>query len=155
MNFTKNETILSPLDTQISVEAWITDADYAMTPNRYGEYQLTFTTFQQHDYGRIDEMVKTALRQVDSYSPYVKATAETETRNGDFKCNQLFAPKLNTELNHPEMELLHKQVSLKLHLRDDCTGRIFLQAEYIDIYQEEPSFASEDDWVEPEGYIDF
>ena len=34
------------------------------------------------------------------------------------------------------MEILHKHVSLKLHLRDDVGGRVWLQADYVDMYED-------------------
>lgn len=137
MIYSKTETILTPKDTEIRCEAWIIDADYALKPNRYNEYELTFQPYNQHDYGRIKEVVNTALRDVDYYSPEMAATDATETNDGYFKCSQLFLPKVNKELFYPEMELLNKQVSLKLHLRDDPVGKVYLQCSYIDLYEED------------------
>ena len=142
------ETILNPIETEIRIEAWIQDAKYLTTPNRYGEYEFTFTPQVNHDYGRIKETVNTALRNVEmlsyngSFSREVKDC--TETRFGTFKCSQLFAPKLNKEVRDP-MEAINKQVSLKLHLRDAVDGSIYLQCEYMDFYQEERVRTLQDD----------
>lgn len=138
MNYqTKTETVLSPYETTMNIEAWIIDAKYVDAPNRDGEYEFTFQPINQNDYGYLKEVVMTALRTVDMSAPYVNSTDETETKDGLFKCSQLFQPKLNKELMCPEMELHYKQVSLKLHLRDDVSARIFLQCDYIDMYEED------------------
>ena len=156
MNYqTKKETILSPYETTMNIEAWITDAKYIQTPNRFDEYVFTFQPLSYHDYGRISEAVMTALQQVE-ISSYETATDHTETKDGSFICSQLFAPKINKEINCPEMDFEYKQVSLKIHLREDVANRVFLQCDYIDFFEEdviEPGVS--DDWVPPEGYIDF
>lgn len=149
MNTTNyNETILTPIETEIRIEAWIQDAKYLTTPNRYGEYEFTFTPQVNHDYGRIKETVNTALRNVEMFSYNGSFSREvkdcTETRFGTFKCSQLFAPKLNKEVRDP-MEAINKQVSLKLHLRDAIDGSIYLQCEYMDFYQEERVRTLQDD----------
>ena len=154
MNYqTKTETVLSPFKTTMNVEAWILDSKYILTPNNDNQYVFTFQPINNHDYGRISEAVMTALREVE-IATYVEATDETENKAGFLQCSQLFAPKINKEIQCPEMDFEYKQVSLKLHLRDDVANRIFLQADYIDFYEDEP-IASVDDCVPPEGYIDF
>jgi hypothetical protein len=138
MNYqTKKETVLPPIETTMNIEAWIIDSKYVDTPNRDGEFEFTFQPYVQTDYGYLKEVVMSALRTVDMSAPYVNSTDLTETKSGLFKCSQLFQPKLNKELMCPEMELQNKQVSLKLHLRDDVAARIFLQCDYIDMYEED------------------
>lgn len=154
MNYqTKTETVLTPLETTMNIEAWILDSKYILTPNNDNVYEFTFQPISQHDYGVIREAVMSALRQVE-ISTYVSATDETESKDGLLKCSQLFAPKINKEIKCPDMDFQYKQVSLKLHLRDDAANRIFLQADYIDFFEEEPVSASVDDWVAPDD-IDF
>ena len=129
MNYT-HETTLKPHETKMHVEAWITEADNLTEPNRYGEYEFSFVPLQQHDSARIKEIVMTSLRQVDYSHPEANAIDKTETPKGEYKVSQLFSPKLNKQINHP-MEILHKHVFLKLHLRDDVGGRVWLQADYV------------------------
>ena len=136
MNFTKTETILSPFETSMSVECWILDSKHILTPNYDNEYVFTFQPVSQHDYGMISEAVMTALQKVEIRT-MIEAKDCTETPDGMLKCSQLFAPKINKEIKYPEMDFLYKQVSLKIHLRDDVANRVFLQCDYIDFYEED------------------
>lgn len=155
MNTTKKETVLSPYETTMNVEALIIDAKYILSPNNDKQYVFTFQPLDYFDYGRISEAVMTALQQVE-ISTWLPSSNMTETTSGLFQCSQLFPPIINIEVRDAEFDLYHKQVSLKLHLRDDIINRIFLQADYIDCYEEEPDEPGlPDDWVAPEGYIDF
>ena len=83
-------------------------------------------------------------------------TPACENSKGQFKCSQLFKPKLNVDPQHYS-ELIGKQATLCLHLRDDPTGKVYLQAEFVDLYEEvsyptdakqdvAPVVFEEDDW---------
>ncbi len=76
-----------------------------------------------------------------------EAIAFVEDKKGTPYCSQLFRPKLNVDVENPDL-LRGRQVSLALHLRDDPVGRIYLQADYVDCYSVSNGIDPTEDEVE-------
>lgn len=134
--YTEEKTILTPLDTRVEVKCWLGDCRFINEWNRYDEYYFTFYPQTLDDHQLLCEAGEAAvtklLMSVDPYS-MKEARASYENRNGSFYCSQLFMPKLNVDFEHHD-QLLRQQASLKLHFRDDPLGKVYLQAEYVDLY---------------------
>ena len=129
------ETFLTPIDTQISIEAWLNTADNIESPNRYGDYEFEFTPVNSFDYFRVEELVHSSLMRAERHRCI--DMKDMTTRNGVLFCSQLFAPKLNRTFEYPgQINHSNDPVSLNLHLRDDKHGNIYLQCDYMDFYEE-------------------
>ena len=137
-DYEPEETILLPTETRIRIDCWLDDVDHLETPDRYGEYNFTFNCFTHNDHQRLAEHVSRCVSMVQlGAGPHSRKepTPACENSKGQFKCSQLFKPKLNVDPQHYS-ELIGKQATLCLHLRDDPTGKIYLQAEFCDLYEE-------------------
>ena len=140
MNFDeyrKERTLLIPTDTRVEVECWLGDCRFINKWNRYDEYRFSFYPQTANDHQLLCEAGEAAvtklLMSVDPYSKK-KPRASYENKDGSFYCSQLFLPKVNVEFDHPD-QLQMQQASLKLHFRDDPLGLVYLQAEYVDLYE--------------------
>ena len=133
---TYQETFLSPIETQISVEGWLTSTRNIDHPNMYGNYVFEFVTLNPHDHFRIEELVHSSLMRAGHFRN-IEMTDMTTDDGKAWKVNQLFTPKLNREFEYPgQMEHSNDPVSLNLHLRDDKHGNIYLQCSYLDFYEQ-------------------
>ena len=150
------DTILQPSETSFRIEAWLEDTDYVQTQHRDGDYRLTFHACSNHDHQVVAEQLEQAIATVRLNSPpwsRKEARSGAEDRRGAFLCSQLFPPRINVEVNHPT-ELYGKQVSLALHCREDPTGLVYLQCDYIDCYApvEYPEVAAVDEAIDPDDW---
>ena len=140
------ETILQPNETSFRVEAWLEDTDFIQTQHRDGDFRFSFHCYSNHDHQIVAEQLEQAMTTVRLNSPpwsRKDARNGAEDKRGAYLCSQLFVPKINIELEHSS-ELYGKQVSLALHCREDPTGLVYLQCDYIDCYApiEYPGVAS-------------
>jgi len=138
MNFTE-QTILSPIDTQLSFEAKILDADYVREPNRYGEYILEFQPLTSTDEQRFQEMGEQAMMTVERHKQQYsrkEPNLKIFSRAKFPMATQLFPAKINDKDLHPDF-MYHRDVSLKGHFRDLPNGDIVFNIDYIDFYQVE------------------
>ena len=145
-----HETILNPQETTIHVEAFLEDTDYILDPNPYGEYQFSFVQYDSTAELQLEEMVEKALRDIELRSNQMSDKEPRSgiiNRKGQFFCNQLFKPRLNEDIQYP-MQLYRRVANLNLHLRDDPTGLIYLQASYVDLIpQDVPSEPQKEETV--------
>ena len=145
----KEETILSPLDTSIDLEIKIIDADYTLTPNRFGEYQTIFMPLSGTDEQRFFEVAERCLMQIECNKPqYSRKEPFFQFNNKEkfFYASQLFQPEVNEQVMDP-MYLYMRDASVKGHFRDLDNGAILFQIDYLDMYEqdERTSFTSSDD----------
>jgi hypothetical protein len=128
-------TILNPKETHLRIDVFLCDTENLTEPNGYGEYKFSFQPVSYGDYQLLMEAAESALMKVEtSLSPYsTKRPAGCyENKYGQPFCSQLFKPIVEPELE--DWELLHKQASLSLHFRDAVDGKVYLQADYVDVY---------------------
>ncbi len=154
------QTILSPCDTEVRLEAWITDAKYLITPNYSGEWVFDFEPSTSNDLERIHEMGNRCVFDVEwkagplsNKEPY----KQFERNNGFLYSNQLFPPKLNIKADEP-LYWEGQQVSLCCHFRDLRNGAIVINTMFIDSYDDPivvpvqenielpPNYDANDDW---------
>ena len=140
------QTILQPKETSFRVEAWLEGTNFVQTQHPEEDFRLSSHCYSNQDHQIVAELLEQAMTTVRLNSPpWTRKDARNgaEDRRGAYLCSQLFAPKLNIELEHPS-ELYGKQVSLALHCREDPTGLVHLQCDYIDCYApiEYPDVAS-------------
>ena len=132
---TTNETVLRPRNTSIRFDAWLRDVDYIYKPNRSGEYVFTVQPIAIGDQQMVMENGEKAMSQVEmSLDPYSSKVVRNsyESKMGEPVFSQLFPPKVEPQLE--PWELMDKQVSISAHFRDSVDGQVFLQADWIDIY---------------------
>lgn len=151
--YTEECTILSPIETKIRLEAWLMEAKYLQETDADDVFSFSFQPLTSTDHQRLFEAGEKAMMMVElSKSPYSNKVAKPcyENKYGLPFCSQLFKPKLNIKVEHPDM-LYGKEVSIAAHFRDDPTGRVYLQADYVDVYARwdgepmEPNAVSDDD----------
>ncbi len=135
----KEQTTLSPIATQVRIEAWITDAKYLDNPNRFNEWIFDFQPLTTHDIELIHEVGNRCLFDVEMESgPYSNKKPEKgyERNNGSLFATQLFKPQLN--IDSPDPYFWHgREVSLCLHFRDLPSGLIVINADYVDTYEDD------------------
>lgn len=136
--YTEEKTLLTPTDTRVEIECWLGDCRFINKWNRHDEYHFNFYPLTQNDHQLLCEAGEAAVtRLLMSVDPYSKKEprASYENKDGSFYCSQLFMPKVNVEFDHAD-QLYMQQASLKLHFRDDPLGKVYLQAEYVDLYEQ-------------------
>ncbi len=128
-------TYLSPTDTSITVEGYLQDVENIETMNGYAEYYFTFNPFSMSD----DQMLMEHLEQGkltlrNLLPPWSSKTPKLchLDKKKQVKLSQLFPPKLNVSVDDPS-ELYGRVATITLHLRDDPTGEIYLNAEYVNV----------------------
>lgn len=134
-DYVKEETILEPYKTEFRTEGFIQDVDYLYTPNRYGEFSVSWVPLTDAHHQQLHEHLQGCVSEVQlSTSPYSRkvATPKYENSKGEFFCSQLFAPKVNIEVPHPT-ELIGKTATFVGHVRDLPMGEIVLQLGYLDV----------------------
>ena len=131
------------------------DTRYILEPDADEVYSFSFQPLTSNDHSRLYEAGERACMLVemgkDHYSNKIVKPCYEDKRGLPY-CSQLFRPKLNVVVEHPEV-LYRKEVSIAAHFRDDPLGNVFLQVDYADLYsgwdeQKElitPS-DTEDDW---------
>lgn len=139
MKFTE-ETLLSPNETQISLEIIVLDADNIRYPNRYDEYVLTFMPLNHTDEQRFHEVAEKCMMNIERMKgPWSTKRPNKKfitPRDKFFYSSQLFAPKINDkELHHDYMP--NRKASIKGHFRDLPNGDVVFNIEYLDFYLEE------------------
>ena len=128
---------LSPVDTNIRIQAFLCDTRFLQIANPYGEFRFSFQPCSMEDEHRLFETIEKSKSTVElGLGPYADLvpTTDVELPNGLPYCNQLFASKLNTEVPFEEW-LGNKEASLNLYLRNDPKGKIYLQCSYVDIME--------------------
>jgi hypothetical protein len=159
--YTTEHTILTPTDTRISVEGWLQDTTYLLDTDKDDVYSFSFQPLTSTDHQRLFEAIERAVMIIEmNKDPYSKKVAKAccEDKYGLPYCSQLFKPKLNVDVEHPDL-LYGKQVSLNLHFRDDPMGNVYLQGDYVDVYEgwnetptppsgelSPPTTTADDDW---------
>ncbi len=150
----REQTLLTPAETEIRIEAWLVDVDHLIEPDADDVYSVSFQPATSSDYQRFMEAAEMALMTVEmrlgSHSRK-RPTKKVEDNRGMCQASQLFKPKLNIELEHPSL-YYGKTASINGHFREDPLGNVYFQASYIDIYwdeladQEVASVGILDDW---------
>ena len=156
MIYYNEQTLLNPRKTEMRMEGWLIDTTFINTANRYGEFSLSFqpqtTTDLQRLYECLEGAKTTILMDCGRHSNKTP-TSRIEDKFGHLVCSQLFTPKVNVEFQHPD-ELMGREATFALHLRDNPKGEIYLQADYVDVFSrtngiDEPAPDDEvvfDDW---------
>ncbi len=157
----KEQTLISPRESEIRLEAWITNSKYLQTPNRFNEWSFDFQPQTTQDLERFHELANRFLFELDwQAGPYSnkKAAKGYERASGELFATQLFKPKLNIE--HPDEWFWEgREVSLCLHLRDLPSGVIVANCDYVDGFEDtetdaaavvmvdgRPERINDDDW---------
>ena len=129
-------TYLNPDQTSITIDGWLQDTDNIQIMNGYLEFEFTFNPKTMWD----DQMLMEHLEEGKKMLNYLKprwSRKEPKLHHLDKKkqivCNQLFAPKLNIQVDNPE-ELINRTATITLHLRDDPMGEIYLNASYVNVH---------------------
>jgi len=134
----EEETILTPFETQFSLEVYLHDWEFLGVKNGFAEHVFYFAPKTPQDYSVIQEALHRALTDVElKKSPYSRKRAEQACRKPGQKdiyfCSQLFTPKVNVEIAEIDQRTV-PEASLELHFRDDPDGKVYLQASYVDVY---------------------
>ncbi len=128
-------TYLSPKDTSITVEGYLQDVENIETANGYAEYYFSFNPYTMTDDQRLMEHLEQGKLMLDnlkpSWSNKVAKLCHLDKKK-QIVLNQLFPPKLNVSVDDPS-ELYGRVATITLHLRDDPTGSIYLNAEYVNV----------------------
>ena len=98
--------------------------------NGFNEYSFSFQPKQMSDHQILCEHLEDAKRQVEMIKP-PWSTKEVRLHHlnmkKEFLCSQLFAPKVNLEVQHTS-ELYSRPASITLFLRDAIYGTIYINA---------------------------
>lgn len=150
-------TILSPTETHWRCEAWLIDTDFIRNWNKFDEYVFSFSPETMTDHQMLFETIDNAKSLVEMrksrFSTKERMNDKSSyEKNGFPYCSQLFQPKINVDFDHPD-QLRGMRASLSGHIRDTADGRIYLQCDYVDLYEypELPTDSasvdgSDDDW---------
>ena len=175
-------TILKPSNTKIQFDAIIQSNNIRKEPTRFKSdleicggtgakgnrfiYSFDFIPATFEDYYRLEQLVEhIILSQTpdeyrslggNNFSDGINITDWAERHHHDnsryCRCSQLFQPKLNIDESE---DLKNKYAHINGHLRNDPTGVIYLQIDYIDVFeiptmveldQDSASVDLEDDW---------
>ena len=160
MIYTENqeETILKPSNTEFRIDAVLMESDYLIEPfsqyRSYPEYKFSVQPLMFQDHQMVMELVERAIVTIEiEMGPYSTKVAKSavEGKYGMIEFSQLFAPRVSGDDIEP-YQLHQRQCSIKGHLREGPDGKIFAQADYVDVKPLEvpvgtaESFVDEDDW---------
>ncbi len=155
--YIKEETILTPVSSEFRIEGLLWDVENLLTPDYGGLYTFTFQPMSYIDQQQLLEHAEQCLarcRMEAGSSSTRDFRLNVEDRKGMPVVSQLYAPKLNVELDH--WSLYHgRNATIQLFLRDDSAGEIFLNAGYVDLDEPTEAPASdakdveEDSWDDP------
>jgi hypothetical protein len=131
-------TLLLPTETHWRCEAWLLNTDHLLQWNKFDEYSFSFHPQTMSEHQMLFETIDMAKMLVEMrqsrFSSKVRVSDKSSyERQGTLYCSQLFAPKLNIKVDHPD-QLRERLVSISGHIRDTKDGRVYLQADYIDCY---------------------
>ena len=135
----EEHTILKPFECRFEIDCHLFDCDYIAEPNGKGLYTFNFIPDTGNDYMLLENSSFDAVNQAMSgISPDSNKELELcyEGRSGVIYTSQLFQPKLNFSFNDT-FELENRKASLTCHWRDAVDGKIFLQVEYVDCYEDD------------------
>ena len=138
-DYENETTLLSPLDLELNVNAYIIDDRNLRQRTRYGEYEFNFQPWTHSDYLQLVDYGEQAKELIEQRkSPFSRKIAKALLeRNGSCFVSQLFQPKEGFGNQNSYESLDGMNVDLKLHFRDDPQGFIYLQCSYIDLYEQE------------------
>lgn len=155
----EEHTILKPFECRFEIDVNLFDCDYIAEPNGKGLFTFNFIPDTGNDYMLLENASFDALNQAMSgVSPDSNKELQLcyEGRSGVIFTSQLFQPKLNLTFYNP-YELENRKASLTCHWRDSVDGKIYLQAEYVDVYEQvltpqvtahlEDKESDPDDWL--------
>lgn len=138
-DYEREQTLLTPGETELRIEAWLVGVDHLIESDRDDVYTVSFQPSTTSDYQRLMEAAEMALMTVEMrLGPHSRKrpTKCVEDKRGMCIASQLFKPKLNIMLDHPSL-YYGKSVSINGHFRDDPLGSIYFQASYIDLYHDD------------------
>ena len=150
----KEETILSPTDTRFNIDCYITDARYINSANRFGEFVLEFQPYGTNDHQMLMERAENAFAAVTMGMSYYSSKTPKlclENKYGVPYTSQLFTMKVNEDFDYAS-SLDGRQASLTLHFRDAVDGSIYLQCEYLDLYEPVVAPEVEDEPVDEDDF---
>jgi hypothetical protein len=152
-------TILSPTKTQFRIDVFLQDVThlYEAQETDYGYvYSFSCHAFTYQDHQRLFEAIESAKVDIDfgkdSWSRKVPDSSPCTDKTGAFSFSQLFSPRVVTNLE--PWQLQGKQATVTGYLREDPTGKIYLQASFVDVY-DNPSGIDSDDTTKPIVSDDF
>ena len=150
--------ILSPLETRFQLDVSLMDTQHLLEPNQ-DVFKFTFLPVAMNDYGIVEEQQMNAESKVDMAYMLNADSREASSEmyeDGCLMCSQLFPPKLNfkpEDLPNVPDPLINKTATLQLHLRDSVEGKIYLQCEYLSLYERHEPI--HEDITPSEDEIDF
>tara|TARA_R110002050_G_scaffold79877_1_gene170774 strand:- start:37 stop:513 length:477 start_codon:yes stop_codon:yes gene_type:complete len=156
-DYYNEQTILLPHKTSFRTEAFIMDARFIHSANRFGEFSVVIEPLSMMEHQALMEHLESCVSEVRLNTPpnsNKEASASYENGKGFLYSSQLFTPKTNIEFSHPD-ELYGRTATITGHARDLPLGQVVIQIDYIDIddlsngINEEPEIAlvaDDDDW---------
>ena len=147
------KTVLRPTDHDFIVDGWLMESKYLQDSDPDDVYWFTFIPHNMSDYSRIQYKADEAQMALEiNMGPYSNKKACKEIyHDGNILVSQLFKPKVTSEL--PTGDWSGMSVSLRVHFRDDPTGKIFLNCSFVDFY--DPSNGTNEPVEEPDENYDF
>ena len=137
--YTEESTILVPGNTQFITHVMLMDTNniYELTSgyDNYPAYVFTALPIDDSSYSTVDTLIDQAIQTITyGAGPYSKKEARSGAydKTGMMLFSQLFPPKVCGE-DTEYYQLHQRKARIKGHLREDPTGKIFLQADYIDL----------------------
>lgn len=144
------ETVFTPYETELRIEARLRDTEYIDRPNTLGLYEFTFDMLDSIDYIKVENYVDELLSAWDrkkgrQIGPNEWETATNKVFNDQGSCivSQYFAPKLPPSVDghvRPDdpyfaQKLSGETVSLTLFFKDDPGGNLYCQCSFVDAYE--------------------
>ena len=154
------ESVFTPTETELRVEARLRDTEYIDRPNTFGLYEFTFDLIDSIDYIKVENYVDELLSEWDRKHGWQTGedewrTATNKVFNSQGSCvvSQYFAPKLPlSDDPYFANKLSGQTVSLTLYFKDDPGGNLYCQCSYVDPYEhqredmESDVVVDDDDW---------
>jgi len=131
-----HECVLTPHETEITLDAILFDSEYTLFSNSDGYYVTQFIPATSYDHQRLAEHLESAkvlVEQRSGYWSHKNVRCEAERKTGVFAATQSFAPKVDPIPDNRVFENC-QQVSLRCFLNDDQSGQIYLNISYLDVY---------------------
>jgi len=141
MNYTTEEhTILTPAKTEFIIEVMLQDCDNIYDPKyQYGEPESYIFTAQPEtyeDFNKVFNLIEEAKQTIFyEAGPHSQKEARTNaiTPMDGLVFSQLNPPSVSGE-NIETYNLRDRHARIKGYLREDPTGLIYLQANYVDVH---------------------
>ena len=153
LNKGDQECVLEAYETEIVIEAFISYGLYCFKTNEEGFYSIEFVPATMTDNQRLAEhieMCKSLVRMRSGYWSDKDIRTDVELKDGSYIATQSFAPIVDPIPEYQVFDYM-QQCSIKLYVNDDPSGRIYLNASYVDLYSptngidEEPAEADTSD----------